>query len=80
MEIVTRLLKLAIISINNRSHWILAAEDPCTIDPPCSNDDLDMPDYNSRLFAVDRAPLDYIVFTDLVQQIQITQFHNAEIC
>jgi hypothetical protein len=80
METGTRLLKLAIISINSRSHWILTAEDTGTIDPPSSNNDLNMPDHNSRLFAVDRVPLDYIVFANLVQQIQITQFHNAEIC
>jgi hypothetical protein len=79
MEIVTCLLKLGII-INNRSHWILAPEDPCTIHPPCSNDNLDMPDYSARPSVMDRAPLDYIVFANLIQQIQITQFHNAEIC
>ena len=79
MEMVPRLLKLGII-INNRSHWILAPEDPCTMDPPCSNDDLDMSDYNSRLFAVDRMPLNYILSVDFIQQIQITQFHSAEIC
>jgi hypothetical protein len=65
MEIVTHLLKLGII-INNRSHWILAPKDPCPIGPPCSNDNLDMSDYNSRLFAVDRAPLDYILFVNFI--------------
>jgi hypothetical protein len=79
MEIVTRLRKLAII-INNHSHWILATEDPCTIYPLCSNDNLDMPDYSARPSVMDRAPLDYIVFANLIQQVQITQFHNAEIC
>jgi hypothetical protein len=78
MEIVTRLLKLGII-INNRSHWILAPEDPCPIGPPCSNDNLEIPNNHSRPFAVDRAPLDHILFVDFIQQIQITQFHDAEI-
>jgi hypothetical protein len=39
-----------------------------------------MPDYSARPFAVDRVPLDHIVFANLIQKIQITQFHNAEIC
>jgi hypothetical protein len=38
-----------------------------------------MPDDNSGPFAMDRAPLDYILFVDFIQQIQITQFHDAEI-
>jgi hypothetical protein len=62
---VTPLLKLGII-VNNRSHWILAPEDPCPIGPPCSNNDLEIPDKHSRLFAVDRAPLDYILFVDFI--------------
>jgi hypothetical protein len=78
MEIVTHLLKLGII-INDCSHWVLAPEDPCTIDHPSSNN-LEIPDKHSRLFAVDRAPLDYILFVDFIQEIQITQFHNTEIC
>ncbi len=76
---VAHLLKLGIIK-NNRSHWILATKDPCTIDPSCSNDNLDMPDHHSRPFAVDRVPLNYIMSVDFIQQIQITQFHDAEIC
>ncbi len=75
---VPRLLKLGII-INNCSHWILAPEDPCTIHPPCSNDNLDMPDYSARPSVMDWALLDYIVFVNFIQQIQITQFHDAEI-
>jgi hypothetical protein len=76
---VTHLLKLGVI-INNRSHWVLATEDPCTIYPPCSNDDFDVPDQSSGPSAVNRAALDYVLFTDLVQKIQITQFHDTEIC
>jgi hypothetical protein len=29
---------------------------------------------------VNRVPLDYIMFVNFIQQIQITQFHDAEIC
>jgi hypothetical protein len=29
---------------------------------------------------MDRAPLDYILFVNFIQEIQITQFHNTEIC
>jgi hypothetical protein len=79
MEIMTRLLKLGII-INNCSHWILAPEDPCPIGPPCSNDNLEISNNHSRLFAADRVALNYIPFVDFIQQIQITQFHDAEIC
>jgi hypothetical protein len=68
------------ITINSHSHRILATEDPCTIVRPYSNDNLDMSDYNSCLFAADRMPLDYIMFVDFIQQIQITQFHSSEIC
>jgi hypothetical protein len=39
-----------------------------------------MPDYSSRPSVMDRALLDYIVFANLIQQIQVTQFHDAEIC
>jgi hypothetical protein len=79
MEMVPHLLKLGII-INNRSHRILAPEDLCTIHPPCSNDNLEIPDYSSRPSVMDRAPLDHIMFVDFIQKIQITQFHNTEIC
>jgi hypothetical protein len=63
---VTHLFKLAMIVINSRSHWVLATEDPCTIDPPYSNNDLDMPDHNSRLFVADS---DCILFANLIQKI-----------
>jgi hypothetical protein len=39
-----------------------------------------MPDYSSCPSVMDRAPLDYILFVNFIQEIQITQFHNTEIC
>jgi hypothetical protein len=79
MEMVTCLLKLGIV-IHNCSHSILATEDLCTIDSPSSDNDLNMPGHDSRPFAMDRTALNYIMFANLIQKIQITQFHNAEIC
>lgn len=78
MERWACLLRLEIV-INRRSHWVLDSDDPCAIDPPCSNNLLDVPD-NSRPLVVDSPPLDDIIFADLVQKIQIVQFHSTEIC
>jgi hypothetical protein len=73
MEMVTCLLKLGIV-IHNRSHSILATEDLCTIDSPSSNNDLNMPGHDSRLFAMDRAALDYIMFANLIQKFKSPNF------
>jgi hypothetical protein len=54
--------------------------DLCMIDPPRSNDSLGVPDHNSRPPAMDRVSLHYVIFPDLVQNIQVAQFHKAEIC
>jgi hypothetical protein len=71
------LFKLTVIR-NNHSHWVLASEDPCTVDSSCSNDN---PEYDgSHPSAVNRVELDHILFVDLVQKIQITQIHRAKIC
>lgn len=78
MEMLTYTFKLGIIG-NHHSHWVLASENARTIHPLCPND-RDVTNHSSCPPVVNRVALDDGLFADLVQKIQVPQWHKAKVC